>query len=125
MMDDQPIRAAHGSLVIDAYKVKVWQDGREVSLTLREFEVLLCLMVNRQRTVGRSELAAFRRWAAYRDLADNNLRSVDVVISGLRRKLGPRTIQTVRGVGYRLAAAAEGPTETEEAPSVRPPSRVV
>ncbi|MDQ3054247.1 MAG: winged helix-turn-helix domain-containing protein, partial [Actinomycetota bacterium] len=38
---------------------------------------------------------------------------VDVYVGYLRRKLGPQTITTVRGMGYRLEAATSTPATTQ------------
>lgn len=75
------------------------QDGAPVHLTETEAAALKALCANPGGAVAREELA--RRLATQE-------RSVDVLITRLRRKLeedprAPRYLQTVRGVGYRLA----------------------
>jgi DNA-binding response OmpR family regulator len=92
-------------LVIDRMQRLVWADGREVTLTFQEFELLAFLGENPDTVFSRAELAA-RAWqGAWR--ADS--RTVDVHISRLRRKLGPgygRCIATEYRAGYRFRAPA-------------------
>jgi two-component system response regulator CpxR len=72
--------------------------GEPVALTTIEFDVLEFLMRAAGRIVSRDELTA----ALYRRRASPFDRALDVHISNLRKKLGPRgaLIRTVRGVGY-------------------------
>lgn len=75
--------------------------GHEVALTVREFDILLKLAEHPGWTYSISQLAA--------DDDDNEYspESVTVLVSRLRRKLAaagaPDVIETVRGIGYRLA----------------------
>jgi DNA-binding response OmpR family regulator len=80
-------------------------DGRPVELTRTEFEILAVLAREPGAVVDRPALLA-SVWGPGYD--DDHL--VDVHIANLRRKLGdnperPRFVETVRGVGYRLAAS--------------------
>jgi two-component system response regulator RegX3 len=86
----------------------VTRDGEPIDLTVKEFEVLKMLLENAGKVVPRERLFA--------DVWDTNwfgsTKTLDVHISSLRRKLGddpaaPRYIHTVRGVGFRFAAADE------------------
>ena len=80
-------------------------DGQEVKLTLREFDLLEYLM--------RKPGVVFSREALLQSVwgwdFDGGSRTVDVHVQTLRQKLGERAgcIETVRGVGYRLADSAE------------------
>jgi DNA-binding response OmpR family regulator len=74
---------------------------REVRLTPREFELLETLVRHEGQTVGRRELLA-SVWSIDFDPRSNR---VDVYVRYLRRKLGDGWIETVRGVGYRIAPA--------------------
>ena len=74
---------------------------REVRLTPREFELLETLVRHGGETVGRRELLA-SVWSIDFDPRSNR---VDVYVRYLRRKLGDGWIETVRGVGYRIAPA--------------------
>jgi two-component system response regulator CpxR len=73
-------------------------EDRPVALTTVEFDVLEFLMRAAGRTVSRDELTS----ALYHRRASPFDRALDVHISNLRKKLGPRggLIRTVRGVGY-------------------------
>ena len=83
----------------DAVSVKV--DDVEVHLTRREFELLRCLIQNRNRVLSRDRLLE-RVWG-YDGSVET--RSVDVHVARLRAKLGPvgQSIETVIGLGYRFA----------------------
>jgi DNA-binding response OmpR family regulator len=80
-------------------------DGQQVELTRTEFEILAALVREPGAVVDRAALLA-SVWGP--GFNDDHL--VDVHVANLRRKLGdnpehPRFVETVRGVGYRLAAA--------------------
>ena len=88
-------------LQIDPQRRKVFHRGMEVSLTPREFDLLLYLATNAGRPFGRSMLLD-QVWGW--DYAGDT-RTVDKHIAELRRKLeadaaNPRYLLTVRGVGY-------------------------
>ena len=89
---------------IDVKKHEVTVDGREVSLTLKEFELLEKLMRNEGIVLTRDQLLT-EIWGY--DF-DGETRTVDVHIRTLRQKLGEKgeIIQTVRGVGYRVGGTA-------------------
>ncbi len=89
-----------GALAIDRRAHKVYVEGEEVPLTLKEYELLHLLMENRGAAFTREQLLD-RIW----DMAyDGGTRTVDVHIQTLRAKLGPcgAMVETVRGVGYRF-----------------------
>lgn len=81
-------------------------DGADIALTPGEFRLLLALVEQRGRLVDRDRLLA----ATGGEEADVFDRSIDVLLSRLRRKLadhgGRDLIRTVRGEGYQLAFAA-------------------
>lgn len=79
--------------------------GAEVELTAAEHELLLSLLRHPQRVIGRDRLLELSRSR----LSHSSDRSIDVLISRLRRKMGDGRkgrpmIRTIRGVGYMLAA---------------------
>ncbi|WP_114558745.1 response regulator transcription factor [Desertihabitans aurantiacus] len=85
-------------------------DGRPVELTRSEFDLLLAI-VRRDRRVASKEVLVqeLRHEVEGSWVSESDRRSVEVHLANLRRKLGdsagqPRFIETVRGVGYRLAA---------------------
>lgn len=87
-------------LFADFDAVVVTVDGESVRLTRREFELLKCLVENRNRVLSRDRLLE-RVWG-YDHYVET--RSVDVHVGRLRSKLGivgPQ-IETVVGLGYRF-----------------------
>ena len=88
-------------LLLDHEQRRVWADGREIPLTYQEFE-LLAFLASRPVTVfSRAELVA-RVWQ--RDFTADS-RTVDVHVSRLRHKLGPRygrCLVTEYRVGYQF-----------------------
>ena len=87
-------------IVADFEAVSVAVDGAPVRLTRREFELLRCLVENRNRVLSRERLLE-RVWG-YDRLIET--RSVDVHVGRLRAKLGAagRQIETSVGLGYRF-----------------------
>jgi two-component system phosphate regulon response regulator PhoB len=87
-------------LVADFDAVAVQVNGQAVRLTRREFELLRCLVENRNRVLSRDRLLEIV-WG-YDQFIET--RSVDVHIGRLRAKLGPagNQIETVVGLGYRF-----------------------
>jgi DNA-binding response OmpR family regulator len=87
-------------LVADFDAVLVSVDGDQIRLTRREFELLRCLVENRNRVLSRDRLLE-RVWG-YEQFIET--RSVDVHVGRLRAKLGQAgaQIETVVGLGYRF-----------------------
>jgi len=90
-----------GELAIDAIKHKVEIAGREVKLTATEFRLLHYLASYPGRVFSREQLLN-------RALGDDVVivdRNIDVHIRGIRKKMevDPPLIETIRGVGYRMA----------------------
>ena len=81
--------------------------GAVVDLTGAEFDLLVALCDHAQRVIARERLIELSRTR----LGDSSDRSIDVLISRLRRKLSSAghvaPITTVRGVGYMLAVPVE------------------
>ncbi|MFC8078441.1 response regulator transcription factor [Streptomyces sp. NPDC057137] len=89
-----------GTLTVDTATRRVHREDTEVTLTAKEFAVLEQLAVRAGQIVGKPEILEHVWDFAY----DGDPNIIEVYISALRRKLGPTTIQTVRGAGYRLVA---------------------
>jgi two-component system, OmpR family, response regulator len=87
-----------GALVLDPRTSKVTLDGQPVKLTSHELRVLSYLMHHRGRVVSQTELTEH----IYAQTFDRDSNTVEVFIARLRRKLGAATIETVRGLGYRI-----------------------
>lgn len=94
-----------GNLSIDLKKHVVFVDGKPITLTLKEFELLGRLVQNLNIVLTRDRLLE-EIWGY--DF-DGETRTVDVHVRTLRQKLGNagNMIQTVRGVGYRLGEIDE------------------
>lgn len=90
-----------GTLSVDPQRRSATVEGREVNLTFKEFELLLCLMENRGRVLSRDKLLDIV-WGIGCDV---ETRTVDVHVRTLRQKLGEAgaLVETVRGVGYKIA----------------------
>ncbi len=89
-----------GAVTMDARAGKVTRGGEPVKVTALELRVLSYLMHNRGRVVPQSELTEH----IYASDADRDSNTIEVFIARLRRKLGADIIETVRGLGYRVAA---------------------
>jgi two-component system OmpR family response regulator len=102
-MVERPPTLVRGDLVLMPAERTVSRAGRRVELTVREFALLEYLMRHPGVALGRERLIAHVWDDRYQ--GDSNI--VDVNIRGLREKIdrpfGRHTIETVRGVGYRLA----------------------
>ena len=97
-----------GEVKVDVAARRAWLEGRELSLTRKEFDLLARLARSPGTVVTREDLM--------NDVWDENwfgsTKTLDVHMTALRRKLGedpaaPLLIQTVRGVGFRFALAEE------------------
>ncbi len=96
-----------GGLHIDPSRRSVVRDGRSVSLTTLEFDLLYFLAARPGRVFSREALME-QVWGSDRVVDE---RSIDSLVSRLRRKLdgdtpAPRYLQTVWGAGYRLVVPA-------------------
>lgn len=84
-------------------------DGAPLDLTRTEFDLLLAIIERNRRVVAKDDLVLeLRGDLAGGYVSDADRRGVEVHMANLRRKLAdsatsPRFVETVRGVGYRLA----------------------
>lgn len=90
-----------GVLALDTRSGRVTVDGHPVVLTAHEFRLLAYLMHRPGQVVSRTELTDH----LYAQDFDRDSNTIEVFVGRLRRKLPPETIETVRGLGYRLAAS--------------------
>jgi two-component system, OmpR family, response regulator len=94
-----------GDLRLDPLRHRCWRGTVEIDLTAREMEVLTHLVARHGQTVSKSQLLD-NVWG---DGFSGDPNIVEVYVGHLRRKIdvafGCRTIETVRGVGYRIVAA--------------------
>jgi DNA-binding response OmpR family regulator len=102
-----PELAAAG-VVLDPGARRATKDGRELALTLREFDLLAHLMRHPGKAIGRERLMQDVWGWEFGDLS-----TVTVHVRRLRGKIEddpgrPKLIQTVWGVGYRFDSPEEG-----------------
>ena len=102
-----------GPFVLDSLKRRLLKDGHPVAITVKTLDVLLVLLNNRHRVVGKDELMA----AVWPNTAvqENNLVRQ---ISSLRRALGQRLDQhdyivTISGRGYQFVADVEDISDSQ------------
>lgn len=90
-----------GGIRLDLRTRKVTVEGSEVDLSAREFALAETLMRHSGQVLSREQLLS-HVWGYDFDPGSN---VVDVYVGYLRKKLGERAIETVRGMGYRFNAA--------------------
>jgi two-component system OmpR family response regulator len=102
----RPAILTAGSLTLDPSRRMVQRDSTQIALTPREYGLLEFLMRNKDTVVTKTEILQ-NVWDAHYEGADN---VVEVYVGYVRRKIdipfGTTTIQTIRGVGYRLDSGA-------------------
>ena len=87
---------------LDRARMRITREGTPLELTPAEYEIFALLLERRGEVVSRDFIAnsvESLRW-------ESSERSIDVIVSRLRRKIGddprhPRFIRSVRGVGYQ------------------------
>jgi DNA-binding response OmpR family regulator len=97
----EPTLLRAGDIVLDLRTRRASAEGRTVDLTAREFTMLEVLIRHAGQVLSREQLLS-HVWGYDYDPGSN---VVDVYVGYLRRKLGSDSIETVRGMGYRLVAA--------------------
>lgn len=94
-------RLRFGALTLDVYGRALWVDGKTIALTSIELAVMRELLRARGRPLSRTDLLD-RAWGEGE--LEVSERAVDNVILRIRRKLPrPDLVETVRGVGFRVA----------------------
>ncbi len=92
---------SHGPLCFDPATRRVTLHGAAVDLSRRELALLQALLHNAGRVLTIAQVRDCLY--GFDDIVESN--AVNVHIHHLRRKLGPRVVETVRGIGYRLGEA--------------------
>jgi DNA-binding response OmpR family regulator len=101
----------HNGLVLNPHTRSAALQGTDLELTRSEFDLLHELMRARGNVCSKADLVRTLRGEPLTGgsyVSDADERTIDFHVGNLRRKLGenrhaPRWLQTVRGVGYRLA----------------------
>jgi DNA-binding response OmpR family regulator len=97
-----------GGLRVDPSRRSAQMNGDPIALTTAEFDLLEMLIRSRGRVLSRAQIIDGVRGEAW-DALD---RSIDVLVSRLRTKLGddprqPRYVRTVRGAGYAFVGSPD------------------
>lgn len=99
---ERPVVLTAGTLSLDPGRRRVEREGKAIALTPREFAVLEYLMRNKDMVVAKADVLR-NVWDQHYEGPDN---LVEVYVGYLRRKIdnpfGTTSIETIRGVGYRL-----------------------
>jgi len=93
-----------GAIVLDTRSARVLVDGQPLVLTSHEFKLLQLLMQRKGEVLSRTELSEH----IYSEGSDRDSNTIEVFIARLRKKLPEGSIETVRGLGYRLVQADSG-----------------
>ena len=92
-----------GPVRVDTRSSRVTVNGCAIKLTSLEYRLLAYMMHHQGRVISRTELVEH----LYDQDFDRDSNTIEVFVGRLRRKLGKDVIETVRGLGYRLAAAED------------------
>jgi DNA-binding response OmpR family regulator len=103
--EQQSLVLTAGDLTLDTTTFQVTREGKEISLTSKEFSLLEYMMRNQGRPLSKETIIA-HVWDYDADIL---LNTVEVYIKYLRTKVdqpfkSPALIQTVRGFGYKIDA---------------------
>ncbi|MFD0915855.1 response regulator transcription factor [Pseudahrensia aquimaris] len=88
-----------GPVRLDTRQSRVTMDGTAVKLTSHEYRLLAYLMTHKGEIVSRTELIEH----LYDQDFDRDSNTIEVFVGRLRKKLHSDVIETVRGLGYRVA----------------------
>ncbi|WP_431813582.1 response regulator transcription factor [Kocuria sp. cx-455] len=106
---ERPVNITVGSLELDPSRHKVTRGDTVIELTAKEYVILQYLMQNADTVVSKLQIMD-NAWDAAFEGSEN---IVEVYVGYLRKKIdvpfGLNTLQTVRGMGYRLVADTPAP----------------
>ena len=106
---ERPVVLTVGSLRLDPVRRTVTRRGQALELTAKEYVILQYLMQNAEKVLSKLEIMD-NAWDAGFEGSEN---IVEVYVGYLRKKIdapfGLSTLQTVRGMGYRLVPDEPGP----------------
>ncbi len=91
-----------GPVHLDGRAARVTVDGTAIKLTALEFRLLSYLMHHQGEVISRTQLTEH----LYDQDFDRDSNTIEVFVGRVRKKLGTEIIQTVRGLGYRIAEPA-------------------
>ena len=94
-----------GPIWLDTRQARVLVDGQPLVLTSHEFKLLSLLMQRKGEVLSRTELSEH----IYAQDSDRDSNTIEVFVGRLRKKLPEGSIETVRGLGYRLADTGASP----------------
>jgi len=94
-----------GPIWLDTRQARVLVDGQPLLLTSHEFKLLSLLMQRKGEVLSRTELSDH----LYPQDSDRDSNTIEVFVGRLRKKLPEGSIETVRGLGYRLVEPGARP----------------
>ena len=94
-----------GPIWLDTRAARVLVDGQALQLTSHEFKLLSLLMQRKGEVLSRTELSDH----LYPQDSDRDSNTIEVFVGRLRKKLPEGSIETVRGLGYRLVEPGARP----------------
>jgi two-component system, OmpR family, response regulator len=95
---ERPTVVRVGHLCLDPASRRVWRGDDELRLSAKAFALLEAFMRRPGQVLSREQLLE----AAWDMAFESRSNIVDVYVRALRAQIGVKTIETVRGVGYRL-----------------------
>lgn len=89
-----------GRVRLDVKAGRLTVDGNPIKLTSHEFRLIQYLMLHMDKVISRTELVEH----LYDQDFDRDSNTIEVFVGRLRKKMGIELIETVRGLGYRIAS---------------------
>ena len=89
-----------GRVRLDVKAGRLTVDGNPIQLTSHEFRLIQYLMLHMDKVISRTELVEH----LYDQDFDRDSNTIEVFVGRLRKKMGIDLIETVRGLGYRVAS---------------------